>query len=67
MNQFDRLLIEARARDLSFELERERLCRLASARTNADPWSIRQMLGGWFVRAGLWLDSRATERVRASQ
>jgi hypothetical protein len=65
MNQFDQLLIEARARDLSVELEQERQRSLASAHCKRDRLSLRLAVGGWLVRAALWLDPRATDQVRA--
>jgi hypothetical protein len=65
MNQFDQLLIEARARDLSLELEQERLRALASASSPSLRRPVRLALGSLLVRAGLWLDPRASERARA--
>jgi hypothetical protein len=67
MNQFDQLLIEARARDLSLELERERQRSLASAGAKTERGPVRLALGSLLVRAGLWIDPRASERVSGSQ
>ena len=64
MNLLDELFLEAKMTEASFERDREVLRRRAEALVEKRELGPRALVGGWLVRAGLWLDPRAQERTR---